>query len=108
MNKRAYHKARNNLKNNGLTFKSQVIATVSNVVNLYWDLVQFNEDLKVKQQALQLNTQLYQDNQKRAELGAIAFRSFEWRRPSGLLGIWESDAAHASDDCGSDDGGDRE
>jgi outer membrane protein len=72
VNKRAYHKARNNLKNNDLSFKSQVIATVANVVNLYWDLVQFNEDLKVKQQALQLNTQLYQDNQKRAELGAIA------------------------------------
>jgi outer membrane protein TolC len=72
VNKRAYHKARNNLKANDLSFKQQVIATVANVVNLYWDLVQFNEDLKVKQQALQLNTQLYGDNQRRAELGAIA------------------------------------
>ena len=72
VNKRAYHKARNNLKANDLQFKQQVIATVTNVVNLYYDLVQFEEDLKVKQQSLQLNTQLYEDNKKRADLGAIA------------------------------------
>lgn len=72
VNKRAYHKARNNIKSSDLQFKSQVIATVGNVVNLYWDLVQFNEDLKVKQLSLQLNTQLYEDNKKRADLGAIA------------------------------------
>jgi outer membrane protein TolC len=72
VNKRAYYKARNNLKYNDLAFKQQVISTVANVVNLYYDLVQFNEDLKVKQQSLALNTQLYRDNQKRAELGAIA------------------------------------
>ena len=72
VNKRAYHKARNNIKSSDLQFKAQVIATVGNVVNLYWDLVQFNEDLKVKQLALQLNTQLYEDNKKRADLGAIA------------------------------------
>lgn len=72
VNKRAYHKAQNNLKSTDLQFKAQVIATVTNVVNLYWDLVQFNDDLKVKQQSLQLNTQLYEDNKKRADLGAIA------------------------------------
>ena len=72
VNKRAYHKARNNLKSNDLAFKQQVIATVSNVVNLYWDLVSFNDELKVSQQTLQLDTQLYQDNKKRSELGAIA------------------------------------
>lgn len=72
VNKRAYHKARNNLKYNDLSFKQQVISTVTNVVNLYYDLVQFGDDLRVKRQSLQLNTQLYQDNQKRADLGAIA------------------------------------
>lgn len=72
VNKRALHKAQNNLKANDLQFKQQVIATVTNVVNLYWDLVSFNDDLKVSQETLRLDTQLYQDNQRRAELGAIA------------------------------------
>ena len=72
VNRRAYHKAQNNLKSNDISFKQQVIATVSNVVNLYWDLVTFNDDLKIKQQTLELDTKLYEDNKKRAELGAIA------------------------------------
>jgi outer membrane protein TolC len=72
VNRRAYHKAVNNLRANDLSFKQQVIATVANVVNLYWDLVSFDDDLKVQQQTLQLDTQLYEDNKRRAELGAIA------------------------------------
>jgi outer membrane protein len=72
VNKRAYHKARNNLTANDLTFKQQVIATVANVVDLYWDLVSFNNSLKVDQHTLELDTKLYHDNQRRAELGAIA------------------------------------
>jgi len=72
VNKRAYHKARNNLRANDLTFKEQVIATVVGVVNLYWDLVTFDNDLKIKQQTFDLDTKLYQDNKRRAELGAIA------------------------------------
>jgi outer membrane protein len=72
VNKRAYHKAINNLRVNDLTFKQQVIATVANVANLYWDLVSFNEALKVDQETLRLDTQLYEDNQRRAALGAIA------------------------------------
>src|SRR5205814_3868798 len=50
----------------------QVISTVNNVVKLYWDLVTFNDSVKVKQQTLELNTQLYTDNKRRAELGALA------------------------------------
>jgi len=42
------------------------------VVGLYWDLVTFNDDLKVKQHTFELNKKLYEDNQRRAELGAIA------------------------------------
>jgi len=72
VNKRAYHKAVNNLRANDLSFKEQVIATVANVVNLYWDLVTFDDDLKIQQQTLRLDTQLYEDTKKRAELGAIA------------------------------------
>ena len=72
VNKRVLNVAKNNLRVTDLQFKEQVIATVANVVNLYWDLVSFNDDLKVKQQTLELDTTLYKDNQRRAELGSIA------------------------------------
>ena len=72
LNQRAYHKAKNNLKANDLQFKNQVITTVAGVVSLYWDLVNFNNDLKIKQQTLDLDTKLYEDNKRRADLGAIA------------------------------------
>ena len=72
VNQRAYHKAKNNLKANDLQFKNQVITTVASVVNLYWDLVTFDDDLKIKQQTLDLDTKLYEDNKRRADLGAIA------------------------------------
>lgn len=71
-NRRYINIAKNQRKISDLTFKAQVIATVTNVVNLYWDLVSFNDQLKVKQAAYELNRKLYEDNKRRAELGAIA------------------------------------
>jgi len=72
VNKREIRISRNSRHIADLTFKQQVIATVNNVVNLYWDLVAFNEDLKIKQQTYELNKRLYEDNKRRAELGALA------------------------------------
>jgi len=72
LNQRSYRKAKNNLKANDLQFKNQVITTVAGVVNLYWDLVTYDNELKVKQETLDLDTKLYEDNKRRAELGAIA------------------------------------
>jgi outer membrane protein len=72
VNNRTIRIAKNQLHSSDLTFKQQVIATVNNVVGLYWDLVSFNDSLKVKQQTLELNRQLYIDNKRRAELGALA------------------------------------
>ena len=72
VNKRAFHKAQNNIKANDLSFKQQVIATVANVVSLYYDLVTFNDDLRIDRQTLDLDTRLYEDNKRRADLGAIA------------------------------------
>jgi len=42
------------------------------VVNLYWDLVADIESLKIKRRTLELNTNLYQDDRRRAQLGAVA------------------------------------
>ena len=72
VNNRYIRVAKNQQKISDLTFKNQVMATVSNVASLYWDLVSFNESLKVAQQTLDLDTRLYNDNKRRAELGAIA------------------------------------
>jgi outer membrane protein TolC len=55
-----------------LVFRTQVIATVSNVVNLYFDLVTFSEILEVRRQALALNEKLYQDNRRRVQIGTLA------------------------------------
>ena len=44
--------ARNNLKVSDLQVKLQVATTVSAVLNLYWDLVSFNDAVRIKQQAL--------------------------------------------------------
>jgi outer membrane protein TolC len=72
VNNRAIRVAKNQRHISDLTFKSQVMTTVANVVSLYWDLVTFNDDLKVKQHTFELNKKLYEDNQRKAELGAIA------------------------------------
>jgi outer membrane protein TolC len=72
VNNRAIRIAKNQRHISDLTFKQQVIATVKNVVDLYWDLASFYDSLKITQQTYALNKQLYEDNKRRAELGALA------------------------------------
>ncbi len=72
VNSRYIRQARNNLRVGDLTFRNQVMSTIYNVVNLYWDLVADIDSLKVRQRTLDLNTRLYQDDRRRAQLGAVA------------------------------------
>jgi outer membrane protein len=72
VNNRLIRIARNNREVSDLQFKQQVINTVSSVINLYWDLVSFNEDVKVKQRTVDLNQKLLSDNQKQVEIGTLA------------------------------------
>ncbi len=72
VNSRQIQIAKNNREISDLTFKNQVITTISAVMNLYWDLVSFNEDVRVKQQSLTLAEKLYNDNQKQVEIGTLA------------------------------------
>ena len=69
---RAITIAKNNLTVADLNFKTQVIATVKNVIDLYWDLVSLNDNLHAKQRALDISQKLYDDNRKRLAIGAIA------------------------------------
>jgi outer membrane protein TolC len=72
VNSRNIRIAKNNVKVSDLVFREQVIATVATVVNLYSDLVSFNEDVKVRRQALTLAEKLYNDNKKQVEIGTLA------------------------------------
>jgi outer membrane protein len=71
VNNRNIRVAKNNMKVTDLQLKRQVITTVSAVLNLYWDLVSFNEDQRIKQDALNTAQQLYEGNQKQVELGTL-------------------------------------
>ncbi len=72
VNTRNIRIAKNSLKVADLTFKQQVIATVSAVLSGYWDLVSFNENVRVRQQTLALAQKLYEDNKKQVEIGTLA------------------------------------
>jgi outer membrane protein len=63
---------KNNLKVTDLQFKQQVITTVSAVLNLYWDLVSFHQDVAAREQALQTAKQLFEDNKRQVDIGALA------------------------------------
>ncbi len=64
--------AKNNEKISDLQFKQQVITTVSAILNLYWDLVSFNEDLKARRNELATAQALFEDNKKQVEIGTLA------------------------------------
>jgi outer membrane protein len=53
------------------TFRSQLLNVVVSVVNLYWDLVTYNADLKVRQRALEEAQKVVDDTRKQIELGAV-------------------------------------
>jgi outer membrane protein TolC len=72
VNTRYIRIARNNAKVTDLQFKQQVVTTVSAVLNLYWDLVAFREDVRLKQLALEAARKLYEDNRKTVEAGGAA------------------------------------
>ena len=55
-----------------LTFRSNLISTVSDVLSLYWGLVSDLEDERAKQNAVDLAKQLYSDNKKQVQIGTMA------------------------------------
>jgi outer membrane protein TolC len=71
VNNRNIRVAKNNLKVSNLQVKLQVVTTVSAVLNLYWDLVSFNEAVRIKEQALGTAQTLYDGNRKQVAIGAL-------------------------------------
>ena len=70
-NERYIHIARRNLQTTDLAFKQQVIATVTDIENLYWDLVNAYQDVQVKTRSLEYANQTLTDDQKQLELQNI-------------------------------------
>jgi outer membrane protein len=64
--------ARNNREISDVAFREQVIATVSQIENIYWDLVNAYEDVKVKESSLELAEKTLSDDREQVKIGAIA------------------------------------
>jgi len=72
VNRRFIRIAENTQKISDEVFKQQVIETLWAVARLYFDLVSLNEDVRVKQQALDAAKKLYDDNKSQVEVGTLA------------------------------------
>ena len=55
-----------------LQFAPQPITTVSAVLNLYWDLVAYVQDVHSREQEVQTAQQLLDDNKKQVQIGSLA------------------------------------
>jgi outer membrane protein len=72
VNSRQISIARNNRQISDLTFKAQVITTVSAISDLYWDLVTYNENVRVQKDALAASQTLLENDQKQVDVGTLA------------------------------------
>ncbi len=70
-NERFIHIAKKNLQINDYAFKAQVIATVTQVENIYWDMANAYEDEQLKERSLSFAQKTLSDDQKQLELKAI-------------------------------------
>jgi outer membrane protein TolC len=55
-----------------VAFRLQVISTVNQIQNIYWDLVNAYEDVKVKERSVALADKTLSDNKKQVEIGTLA------------------------------------
>jgi outer membrane protein len=70
-NTRFIRAAKNGIKVSDLQLKRQVATTISAVLNLYWDLVSFEDTVRLQEQALAMAQKLYEDNQNQVRLGTL-------------------------------------
>jgi outer membrane protein TolC len=70
-NERYMRIAKKNIQITDLAFRAQAIATVTQVENIYWDLVNAYQDEQVKERLLAFAQKTLQDDQKQLQLNAI-------------------------------------
>ncbi|HZL57688.1 MAG TPA: TolC family protein [Bryobacteraceae bacterium] len=72
LNDRFIRIAKMNLTGARETFRLQVQDTVANVINIYWDLVSANDEVKARQRALDIARKFQEDARAQIEIGAMA------------------------------------
>ncbi len=72
LNNRNIRIAKNNREITDVSFRQQIISTVVQIQNIYWDLVNAYEDVKVKQESVGLAEKTLADNRKQVEIGTLA------------------------------------
>jgi outer membrane protein TolC len=63
--------AKNNRKTSEIAFRQQVIATATQIENIYWDLVSAYQDEQVKERSLAFAEKSLDDEQKQLQLKAV-------------------------------------
>ncbi|MFZ0733107.1 MAG: TolC family protein [Candidatus Sulfotelmatobacter sp.] len=64
--------AKNNRELSDVAFRLQVITTVDQIENMYWDLVYAYENQRVKQESLAFSQKTLSDTQKQVQIGSLA------------------------------------
>jgi outer membrane protein len=72
VNTRYILEAKNSLKIADSQLAQQVMATVTQTSNDYWELVYDRENVKVQEAAVGVSTKLYEDNKKQLQIGTMA------------------------------------
>jgi len=72
LNNRTIRIAKNNIRAADHVFRQQLTNTVSNVVQMYWNLVGAISTVEVRRQAVAVSQKLYEDNKKQVEIGTLA------------------------------------
>jgi outer membrane protein TolC len=70
-NLRYLHIAKTNQKVSDIAFRAQVIATVTQICNLYWDLVSAYDDEQVQERSVAFATETLDTTRKQLELNAV-------------------------------------
>ncbi len=89
LNRRYIRIARNTRQAAGLAFRDGVISIVSHIKSIYWDLVSASEDVKVKQESVDLARQTLDNTAEQVKYGTLGRVE---------LARWESQLASAQQD----------
>jgi outer membrane protein len=72
VNKRYIYQAINDRRITDSSFRQQILYTVNQVENIYWNLVSAYEDLQAKERALEQTKKVAADDRKQLEIGTMA------------------------------------
>ena len=72
INGRFILEAKNDRRISDSAFRQQILFTINQIENIYWQLVGDYEDVQAKQRALEQSTRLASDNRKQLQIGTLA------------------------------------